>query len=182
VRRLTILRSGVDVLLDVGANTGQYAQIIPAVDDAWEARRPAPGEKEGTATIHVSQNSYSSSLLPMLERHVVSAPGSVPTTTESVPICRLDSIAPELVGRSDLKIDVQGSELNVLRGAECTLEQAKTIDVELSLLPLYAGQPLITEVVDHLDTYGFALVALERGFRDLATGQLLQLNGVFVHR
>ena len=53
------------------------------------------------------------------------------------------------------------------------------IEVELSLVPLYEGQPLWSEVSDLLRQFGFAPLALGHGFRDPGTGELLQLDGLF---
>ena len=80
--------------------------------------------------------------------------------------------------RALLKADVQGFELEVLRGSERTLEQVELVEVELSLVPLYAGAPLLPEVYEHLRERGFALVGLEPVLLDPA-GAVLQLDGLF---
>jgi FkbM family methyltransferase len=205
LKRLRLIRDQrIDAVLDVGANRGQWARQLrrqgyagrilsfepladafveleraAAGDPAWECRRVALGEADGEAELHVAGNSTSSSLLPMLERHRASAPESAYTGSEPVPAARLDTIAPA-GDRPFLKLDVQGYELSVLRGGERTLARVRAAECELSLVPLYEGQALLTEVVAELDESGLALVALERGFREPGTGRLLQLNGLFV--
>ena len=52
--------------------------------------------------------------------------------------------------------------------------------LELSLLPLYAGAPLYREVIDELEAAGFTLAGVEPGFADRVSGQLLQMDGLFV--
>ena len=209
-RRSLLERYSVSVVIDVGANTGQFARTVRAEgyrgrvvsfepvadafdelarraarDPAWDCRRLALGNRDGVAEIHVARNSVSSSLLTVLDRHVSAAPAARAARAERVPIARLDSVAGELLpaaGAAYLKLDVQGSELDVLRGGEATLARVAAIEAELSLVPLYGGQPLFADVLDWLDVAGFNLVSLEQGFTDPGTGQLLQLEGLFVRR
>ena len=135
--------------------------------------------------IHVAGNSTSSSLLPMLQRHVDAAPQSAPVATEPVPVYRLDDIDhPQLKSakRVLLKIDTQGYEMPVLRGASKTLERCAGLQVEMSIVPLYAGQALYRELIDYLDGVGFDLWGLLPGFVDPSSGRLLQMDGLFFRR
>ena len=209
--RLELLRDAdVDVVLDVGANTGQYARSLrekgwpgpmvsfeplssayadleaaAAADPAWSVRRVALSDAAGDAEFQVAGNSASSSLLPMTELHSDAAPHSAVVATERVPVARLDDVIDEVAPdtrRAWLKLDVQGGELGVLRGAERTLDRVGVIDAELSLDTLYEGQPDLMEVVGWLREHGFDLVKLEEAFRHPQTGQLLQCDGLFVRR
>ena len=81
-----------------------------------------------------------------------------------------------------LKLDVQGSELSVLRGAERTLERVEVVETELSLVELYEGQALLPDVYAHLTQRGFGIWFLEPVFRDSSSGELLQLDGLFARR
>jgi hypothetical protein len=65
----------------------------------------------------------------------------------------------ELVHPALLKIDVQGFELPVLRGAEQTLRSFDQILVEASFAELYEGQALFPDVSHHLEEHGFHLVS-----------------------
>jgi FkbM family methyltransferase len=209
VRRAKLLRSeAIDLVLDVGANAGQYAQRLrragykhriisfeplaaafgeleqaAARDPLWEGRRLALGDSDGSAEIHVAANSWSSSLLEMGERHLASAPDSAYTGTETVPVARLDSVWDELVRESErvfLKLDVQGFEMYVLRGAEDHLGRVAGVQAELALTPLYEGDTPWREVIDHLERRGFELAGLEPGFEDPDTGRMLQADGILI--
>ena len=57
-----------------------------------------------------------------------------------------------------LKLDVQGYELEVLRGASRSLGQAQAVLMETSLVPVNQGAPLIAEVVKFMDESGFRMV------------------------
>jgi Methyltransferase FkbM domain len=60
-----------------------------------------------------------------------------------------------------LKLDTQGTELSILRGASRALLDAEFVEAELSPVRLYDGGALFDEVIGFLDDRGFALVSLE---------------------
>ena len=64
-----------------------------------------------------------------------------------------------------LKIDVQGSELDVYRSAGKVADRIVSLELEMSLIELYEGQPLIEVVIDHVRRDGFVPVTLTRGYR-----------------
>ena len=208
LHRASLLREyGVDVVLDVGANDGSFArglrssgyrgkivsfeplptafaklEQVSAADGHWECRRLALGSYDGEASLHVAGNSSSSSLLDMTPQHVRSAPESAYVSTETVAVARLDSIRAGFLDPADrlyVKVDVQGLELDVLRGAEETLGQAIVVDAEISLVPLYSGAPTYDQVIDYLTERGFGARALEPVFVDPDSGRILQLDGIF---
>ena len=140
------------------------------------------GDKEGTFKINVAANSWSSSIREMLPQHVVSAPHSKYVRQEEIVVRRLDSMMDELCPRSStifLKVDTQGFEMNVLRGAEKSLERIGLMQLEMSLVPLYRGEVLFDEMSRYLVENQYVLVSLEPGFSDPKTGRLLQVDGVF---
>jgi FkbM family methyltransferase len=209
-RRRLLEERGIDLVLDVGANEGQYAETIrrngyegrivsfeplasayaelerrATAVPGWATHPFALGATNGTALLHVAGNSMSSSLLAMAPRHVESAPESAYLAEQEIDVRTLDAVAPDLVGPRDrlwLKIDTQGYEIPVLRGAERTLERVEVIEAELSLVELYEGQELFGDVVAYLSARGFGNWFIEPVFRDPARGEILQVDGIFARR
>jgi FkbM family methyltransferase len=195
------------LILDVGANSGQFARQMrrdgfagrivsfepldapfnelsrwAGRDPLWEVHRTAIGLQPGTAVMHVTSDSWSSSLLPVLDRHAKAASISV-VGQAAVPVASLDDLAAEADWAdhvSYLKIDVQGGELDVLRGAERLLSgTVAAVEIEVSLVELYRGQPLFSEVNTYMGERGFCPVRIEPEFFDPDTGSLLQLNATY---
>ncbi len=199
---------GIDLVLDVGANQGQYGGLLrelgfagsivsyepladahaaltarAAGDPAWTvAPRAAIGAENGEIAINVAGNSASSSVLPMLAAHTDAAPHTAYVGSEIVPLRRLDDVAaPHLAGaRAPLvKIDTQGFEAAVLAGAPATLAAASAVQIELSLTPLYEGQALYDAILADLTGRGFELWGIWPGFGRDSDGRLLQMDGLF---
>jgi FkbM family methyltransferase len=207
----TLKLVNINVIFDVGANDGQFAREIrqhgyrgniisfepltsarksllsfASRDPGWQVHeQSAIGDQDGEIEIHISGNSVSSSVLPMLKSHSSAAVGSAYIGSERVPIFKLDSIANRYLEKNSnlfLKIDTQGYEWQVLNGASETLKQAHGVLCELSLVPLYHEQRLWRDIVDQLDQQGFMLYALQKGFTDPRTGQSLQMDGIFIRK
>ncbi len=206
-----ITDKSINVVIDVGANIGQYAEIIfdlgfkgeiysiePLHEpysilikkskkfDNWTILpRMAVGNYDGEIEINVSKNSFSSSVLDIREEHVKAAPESMFISQEKVVIKKLDSIfTKNMINDSSilLKIDVQGYEENVLYGAEFVINFIKIIQIELSLVPLYENQKLFKEMINLIESKGFRLYNIIPGFSDENTGEMLQFDGIFVRR
>jgi FkbM family methyltransferase len=86
----------------------------------------------------------------MQPSHESAAPQSVGRGVEEITISRLDDVVRQRSISIDrhvlLKIDTQGYELEVLKGAEETVAAVGAIQTEMSFQPLYGGQPLFDEV------------------------------------
>jgi hypothetical protein len=67
----------------------------------------------------------------------------------------------------------------VLTGATSVMDRISGVFVEMSLVPLYAGEPLIGEVISMLYEKGFVLRVIEPEFIDRKNSRLLQVNGLF---
>lgn len=199
---------GIDLVLDVGANKGQFAsdlrrngyagdivsfEPLSAAhgsllqkregDGKWIVHpRCALGDRDGEIEINIAGNSLSSSVLPMLESHRSAAPESAYQGKEAVLLRTLDAVAEPYLRHARapfLKIDTQGFEWQVLDGARATLPQVRGVLLELSLVPLYEGQHLWREIMGRLEAEGFTLWAFEPVFSDPLDGRTLQVDGVF---
>ena len=205
----TLHARGIDTVLDVGANVGQYAVLTrsagfdgriisceplggaygelsqrAARDDRWTALNTAVGAEPGTARINVSENSFSSSIRPMTDAHLDTAPQSRVIATEEVPVTTVEQIVADhdvVPERTLLKIDTQGFEDEVLRGAGDLVGRVAAIQIELSFVELYAGQQLFDDLVARMGTAGYRIQQLEPGISD-RDGRMLQVDGLFVLR
>lgn len=206
-RMLTFNR--IDTVLDVGANEGQYANLLRKLGFAgriisfepWEpahrrlqsaakrdshwtiAPRCALGNEEGQICLNVSSNDgLSSSVLPMLDAHRRAAPDVITVGSEVVPITRLDTALHGLLPdeqRVFLKLDVHGYELEVLRGATKLFSKIVGAQLELCLVPLWQGQPLFGELTEFMLSEDYSMWGLLPGLADNSTGRLLQVDAIF---
>jgi FkbM family methyltransferase len=199
---------GTNLVIDIGANVGQYVREIRSNgfsgriiafeplraafeqlaklaegDPGLTVHRLALGESEHDAPINVAANSWSSSLLAITETHLSATPESVYVGEELIEIRPLDSL--HLIRPDDvawIKIDTQGSEASVLSGGQETFKRAEAIEIELSYLALYEGQALAWEVEKILHDLGFNVFALSSPLYHPATGALLQIDGIFLRK
>jgi FkbM family methyltransferase len=193
-----------DVFIDVGANKGQFSLMtrltwptvkiyafeplsseaavfkkVFANDQYTQPFEMALGEFCGTAEIHVSQKADSSSLLPIGELQGKLFPSTIEIGTRSISVATLDSRVEVWQGarRACLKIDVQGFELSVLKGARNALRHCAFVYAECSEVPLYTGQALFSEVKEFLLAEGFKSV--RRANEQFVDGRLIQADHLF---
>jgi FkbM family methyltransferase len=208
-RRIKMMRHhGIETVVDVGGNVGSYGAelresgysgriisfeptdsaykklaVRAGADRLWTVIKAAVGESDGEVTINVAANeAASSSILPMLDLHKQCAPEACFVSTEKVNINTLNKSLRDILPSQDrvlLKIDTQGYEHMVLKGASEIMPQVELIECELSFVQLYEGQLLIREMLDLLKSLGFAPVQMVPGFTDLRSGHDLQVDGIF---
>ena len=196
----------VDTVFDVGANQGQYASSLFSSNfqgkifsfepysrahksllklanknpDWHVAPKCAVGRINKIVILNISENSFSSSLLPILDEHLNSAKYSRYIGTESVPLITLDSFTKKIkFKKAFLKIDTQGYELEVLLGAKSLMKKIVGIQLEVSIGNLYCGQPYYLDILQHIENMGFKLWSITPGFRDKKTDKLLQFDAIF---
>jgi FkbM family methyltransferase len=209
VRRRSLLDSlRVTVVLDVGANVGQFGSelredgyrgriasfeplhaafrtLAARADEQWECFEIAIGANDGEATLNVAEDTWSSSLRHPNPRLVAAAPAAATVRTETVAVRTLDTLSDELLTPEDrafLKVDAQGYEQEVLAGAGAVLDRIVGLELELSLVPLYEGQSRLPQLLETVDELGYRLVGLGSGFTDPVSHDLLQLDALFARR
>ena len=199
-------RHGVRTVIDVGANQGQFGlrlrrlgwkgpilsvEPLPAAfhllegvakrRPPWDVVQVAAGSSAGEAIMHVSRNSVSSSLLNPARAHIDAAPLS--TTTERIHV----AVEPleEIIRRADpvppffLKIDAQGYELEVLKGAQAVIPLVTLLQMEVSFRLLYEDQAPWLDTVHYVHERGFRVIGIEPALVDSETCELLQVDFLF---
>ncbi len=196
----------VDLVVDVGANEGQYATALlnngydrrilsfepvstvhellgaaAARQQNWVvAERAAVGDAAGSVDIRVSKETDMSSLLPMTavaETHLSSART---VETEAVPMVTLAEAVPwDGAGRVFVKSDTQGYEAQVLAGLGARIDQVVGLQLELSLVPVYQGQPSYLDMLRQVTASGFAPHFLVPGYYSRHYGRMLEFDAVF---
>jgi FkbM family methyltransferase len=199
----------INCVYDVGANTGQFAiglrslgytnhiisfeplesahkqLLTTAKDDSnWTIHsRAAVGSTDEITLINIAGNSASSSLLPMLDSHVEADPSTAYIGNELVPMVSLDTLKALYISNNTrllLKVDTQGYEAEVFKGASETLDIAEVIICELSLAPLYEGQSPWIEIIQDLALRGFHPWSLTDCFVHPVSGRVLQIDVILV--
>jgi FkbM family methyltransferase len=198
----------INLVLDIGANKGQYGKSLrdtigytgrivsfeplrdafailqqtAARDPLWDSHNIAFGDSAGTATINISANSHSSSLLPVSARTLEIEPSAGYVGTQDVAVYRLDSVLDRFAQPGDrifLKIDTQGYEMKILSGALGVINRFALIQLETSFIEVYHGETLVGDVIKYLDYMGYRVVSIEPGWENPATGELLQADFIF---
>ena len=203
---IPLMHHGITLVLDVGANTGQYGGELRALgyrgrivsfepqsgpfaelaatarqDGNWQAVNIGLGSADEQKEINVYRDPKLSSMLTFKQSYGVFQSEKV--GTETIQIRTLDGLLDQYARPGDrilLKIDTQGFEKPVLLGAEQSLPRLTGLQMELSITPLYADQPHMDEMMAFVRSKGFMLWQLLGGGAVLrATGQELEVDGVF---
>ena len=183
--------AAIQTIFDVGANIGQTTRELRGLFPAAfiHAFEPTPASRDqfllqhgrdprvrlwpyalsdqpGPIEFFVNKRSMTNSLLPSepASAQWVGAENVENVTTIRVERKTLDEFcAEQTVSRLDiLKLDIQGSELDALRGAAGLLERKAIgyICLEAPFLPLYRGQPMFHEIVQFLEPWGYRVYGL----------------------
>ena len=95
---------------------------------------------------------------------------------------------PELPAPDFIKLDTQGSELQILEGAVEALQTCSMVEVEVEFIEMYERQSLFSDVMNFMLAQGFDLfhlnrvISQRRGFSAYAKGQLTFGDALFVRR
>jgi FkbM family methyltransferase len=202
---------GIDLVLDVGANVGQYVQRLrrdgyagrivsfeplsqahaeltraAESDPLWAvAPRLALGDSDAPVRLNISAESDMSSVMDFTAEMAEILDSSAYVGTEVASQARLEAVFGKFVGAGDrvlLKVDTQGTERRVLEGARGVFGRLVAIQTELSLVPVYKDEPGWLEMVRYLHDHGFDPVLFIPGYFNRRTARLIGMDGVFVRR
>lgn len=185
-RKNLLKKLNIEVVLDVGANRGQWANRVlkdlekPSDIEMWsfepasssfsiltnEAKRNpnwhvlqiALGRVDGTSILNLSSNESQSASIRRPKEHLSHFQSVEFHGFETIQVQRLDNFASDLAGkRIYLKLDVQGFEKEVLEGSSGLLDWVKAIEIETSFFEMYEGQALHFEILTTLNELGFSV-------------------------
>ena len=193
-------------IIDVGANEGQFAEKIIGVFPTAQVHCFEPlepvfnklqqhfkanknitlyncglGEKNEEKIIHSNEYSPSSSMLEMLDLHKTSFDFAVAAEPVKIILKRLDDVLEKIpVKPMLLKIDVQGYEMQVLKGGENILQLADIVILETTFVPLYKEQPLFADIYTYMVAKGFSYAGNIEQLLSPKNNQILQADAVFI--
>ena len=194
-----------DLIFDVGANSGNsaidffgygYSNEIysfepvshifkqlshhAANNENWKVFNVAVGDQNTQLTINVSGgHGGSSSMLEMTKELLNTAPDQKVIANELVDVITLNDFYKDHQLKSErifLKIDVQGFEMNVLKGCSEIFNQIVGIKIETSIIKQYKDESDIHEILPFLIAHGFAVYSFEDGWRNPNSKELLQID------
>lgn len=194
-----------DTVIDIGANRGQFAlaarlcypdaSIIsfeplhaPAKlfkeifknDSKTKLHISAISSNCGKSLIHISARDDSSSLLPISSLQKRIFPGTEEVGTTEIDIGPLTDFVNKnvIVAPALLKLDVQGFELEALRGCESLLPRFDFVYCECSFVELYTGQSLAADVIAWLAEREFHIIGIYNPSYD-RLGKAIQADFLF---
>jgi FkbM family methyltransferase len=200
-----ILSPDLSVVIDIGANRGQFslavrewasaarvisfeplpgpASIFDSVfsgDKQITLNKAAIGPTSARMTMHVSKRDDSSSLLPISSIQSSIFPGTEEVATIDVPVGPLQEFVhkDDLKGECMIKLDVQGFEYEALLGCLSMLALFKWVYCECSFVELYAGQKLAPDVIALLADHGLSLASIHNTSYD-DSGHCIQADLLF---
>lgn len=155
-------------------------------DPEWRAFRYALGASDETREMNVAASSVFSSLHRANhygKRRFSSAVSLA--GTEEIQLRRLNTCWPELFKAQDnprvfLKMDTQGYDLEVLRGAADALKFVHGIQTEVSLKPIYAGSPSAIDTLIELANHSYEITGIHPLTRDKTTLALIEFDCIAV--
>jgi len=191
-------------VVDIGANVGQFGIDIrrsgfkgkifsfePVKEsfltltetikkhEPWDAFQLGLGQYEFKQNISVSGNDgLSSSLLPMSKEHLKNFPDSKTISTQEILVSTVDKQLANLgidPKKILIKLDVQGYESEVLKGAVKSLSNIPLCFLEVSIIPLYEGEITLLPILNLLSESGHEVIDVFRGVKT-KNGQLLQVD------
>jgi FkbM family methyltransferase len=191
----------IDLVLDVGANAGQtydsfrwagfkgpicsfepnpemFHRLERKPGFLWQRLQYALSSQSGQLKFNITDNDNTCSLQKPL--------GNIQVVEEiTVPAWRLDELWPKQGFSAKnvfLKIDTEGHDLEVIKGASGVLDRIPLIMAEVSPLPRYQGEPPLHDVVNFMDRLGFCVCRVEKNCLNRTAGIDTAFDIIFAKR
>lgn len=204
-------KTDIKLVIDVGANEGQFIRtslalmpdtkilafepnpesVLKLQQANWNAMQVqifnlALGSCQDYLPLNVAEFSPASSLLKNSQQLNQEFPNLLTDKVISVEIDRLDNILKKLdIPLFDksllLKIDVQGFELEVLKGATELFKKISVILCEVNLASLYEEQCSFNEIIFFLYQNNFRLIDIGQAIRSRSNEEILYMDLAFIH-
>lgn len=191
----------IDLIFDVGANSGQtydsfrwagfegpicsfepnpelFQRLQARAGRDWQRLPYALSSESGQAKFYLTNNDNSNSLQVPLS--YVKVTGEI-----SVEKIRLDELWLRQnfpAQRAFLKIDTEGHDLEVVKGAAGVMDRIQLVMVEACPLPRYQGEPTLSDIVQFMEKNGFCVCRAEKNSFNAAAGIDTALDIVFARR
>ncbi len=171
---------GISIVIDVGANIGQFGETLrangylgriisfepvesafqmlskkAAEDGNWQAHHCGLGASSGEAAINVSEFTVFSSILTVTGAATQFDERAAVKRTETIRLRTLDEVAAGLSDKILLKVDTQGYERQVIEGGRETISRLQGILLELPIIHYYEGTWKFHEAVRFMEQAGF---------------------------
>lgn len=202
----------INCVIDVGANVGEYGAMLrrtgyqgrivslepvsdvyqelarkAANDKSWRTVNVACGSRNEAATINVFDLSVHNSLLSPSENMLANIKSTYITRTEQVTVKRIDCMFEDFVAglaepRVFLKIDTQGFDLEVVKGAGACMHRISGMQSEVSVIPLYEGMPDYLEALSVYRQLGFEPTGFFSIFHSPTSHHLIEFDAVLTRR
>lgn len=184
----------INTILDIGAHKGQFALISKYVfenvkiysfdplksskdkyneilkpEDGFFFFNSAIGNKNGFKQINISKNSDSSSILNITNKQIKTFKNTEKIKEEKIKIQKLHYLInkKKLITPCLMKIDVQGYELEVLKGSEKLLQNFDYLYIECSSIEFYKDQPFFKDIRKWLKKRNFIYIKSYNHFKNL---------------
>ena len=206
----TLKRFKIDTVIDIGANEGQFAQNIikygyknkiisfepiksihkillsnSSNHSNWTVEENIGfGESIENKEINISKNKVSSSILKIDKRIIEIEPGTEQVKKEKIKLITLDKYLNQKYFKNKkifIKIDTQGYEENIIKGSKKKIKNVSGFMLEASIKPIHNKEKDYSYIIKLMKKMGFSVWAIGRGFSDKKTGQVLQVDIIFIN-
>ena len=202
----------IDLVLDVGANDGQFGNMLRTEgykreihsfepvsqsfeklqknclrDEKWFVYKLAMGAANGKDTINVTEASDMSSFLTPNKFGGKEFKKLNVVQREMVEIETIDGFLSRQITdfnkrRIFLKMDTQGYDLKVLEGSLNAIDCIVCILSEISLIPIYSGMPHYLDALRKYEEYGFVVTGLYPISRNKKNLSVIEMDCTLINR